>query len=244
MSELFGNPDQTQSAEGTPAPEATSPQPEVKQVESSPSPDSLFADQLASITAEDGRQKYANVETALSSIPHAQQKIREQEQQLQELRKQIEQSQNMEKLLSQLEANTSPKSPAPTSEGTLDEAKLAELVEMQLKQRELNMNLEKNKNKVIDTLASKYGDKAKAEQAFIEKAKKLNMSGKDFLSMASSHPELVLSQFSDVETPTPSTVNGSVNTSGLKASPEPLKPVMFGATTKDVVNSFRQHAKN
>jgi len=84
------------SPEPTTAPQVATPEPV--------DPNSLFANQLANIKSDDGRQKYADVNTALESVPHAQAHIAAQAAEIATLKEQVAKQDGMEALLEQLKS--------------------------------------------------------------------------------------------------------------------------------------------
>lgn len=248
MSELFsGNPTEEQqktneqtSEEATQAPD-TSTQEEVKQPETSTKPD-LFADQLASITAEDGRQKYADVPTALASIPHAQAKIKELSSKVEQLEAELAKKKGVEEMLERIE--TSNNAEGTPSNATLDEAKVMELLQRQLSQVETEKQLEANRQLVKQELTQKFGDKA--PEVFNKKAEELGVNPEFFTELAMKHPKMVLSYFTQQQTANKaSPTMGSVNTTSLSNSPTvERKAVTRGASSKEVLEQFRAHAVN
>ena len=103
MPELFGNPDeQTSTQEGTPNVEAGGDQSN----QSTPKTED-YANQLGLIVAEDGRQKYADVATALQSIPHAQAEIGRLKQELEDAQTLVKEAKGIDDVLAQLTSKPS-----------------------------------------------------------------------------------------------------------------------------------------
>jgi len=204
-------------------------------------PNSLFADQLASIKAEDGRQKYADVPTALASIPHAQGRIKELSDEVKQLRAQLEQSQNAEELLKRMEEVSNGQQEVTPSIAGLDAEAAEQLFENLLQRKTAEQQQEANKKLVLDSLTSKYGDKA--EEVFNKRANDLGMSVKDLSVLSLTHPKIVLSQFDDGNQVVANSVQGTVNSSVMPKPSQPEKrSVMRGASSKQVVEQFRLHA--
>ena len=220
--------------------EATSEQAEVKQPETS-DPNSLFVDRLQHIKTPDGRQKYADVATALDSIPHAQNKINELSSKIEQLEQELQKRSGMEDMLQQLQSSQNTPKEQPSS-GTLDEQTLASLVDRQLSEREKMAARNANATKVRDTLIASYGEKA--ESAFNAKAKELGIEPAYLSELAMNAPQLVLSHFGSSPEPQAQPLTGGIRTDAVKPSSPDRKSVMRGASSKDVVEQFKAHKPN
>lgn len=246
---IFGNPEQPSQ---TPAPEEGAQQnaqptsgeaaptgQEPKQEPQTSDPNSLFADQLAGIKAEDGRQKYADVSTALESIPHAQSRIRELAEEKARLEAELQQRRSIEEMIERIE--TSKQQPEATSQGSvLDEATVEQLLDNRLAQLKQAEQMESNRKMVVSQLTERFGEKA--EEVFSKRASELGMDVAGLSDLALKHPKVVLSQFEGVQAPAPQSVQGTVNAGAVKPSSPERKPVAYGATTKQVVEQWRNHA--
>lgn len=209
--------EQQQVSEPTTSEAQASPQAEVKQPETSPDANSLFADQLSSIKAEDGRQKYADVSTALQSIPHAQNHIKELSEKVKLLEAELQKRKGIEEMLERIE---SPKNDVATpAANTLDENSIDMLIEQRLTQRERQAIAKQNQQAVVSALKERYGDKA--EEQFNAKANELGMSSSDLTELALKSPKAVLAYFGESKgSPSPS-MSSSVNTAAM---PKPSEP--------------------
>lgn len=197
-------------------------EPEVKPEAQAPDPNSLFADQLAQIKTEDGRQKYADVSTALDSISHAQKHIAELTKQKQELEAELQKRKGMEEMLDRINASQGTDTEQPSVNG-LDEAALAELVNSAISQREKASIAQKNELEVSNGLRKKFGDKA--SDMLAAKAAELGV-GLDFMqSLAQHSPKAVLSYFEGTTASDPTPVTGGINTADLPkpSAPNPLE---------------------
>ena len=199
---------------------------------------SLFADRLQQIVTPDGRQKYADVETALDSIPHAQAKIDELARKVKEYEDQLAKQRGMEEMVKQLQSSQ-PAPETPSASSGLDENAVASILQNQLAQMEQAKAKEANAAKVREALTDQYGDKA--QEAFINKAKELGVDPEYFGELAHTHPQLVLSHFSSAPKPSGQPIPSSTNTMGLKPAPADRKPVMRGASYKDVIEQYKAH---
>lgn len=196
---------------------------------------------LQSITAPDGRQKYSSVEAALQSIPHAQAKIIELQQNIESLQAELAQRKGVEQMLDALQQPAEPVIPQqPVAQ--LDPADIDSRIEQLLKQREQQAVAQQNLQTVEQTLTAQFGDKAK--EVFASKAAELGVSVEYLMQQASQAPKLVLGQFAVApQAPQAQPVRSTVMPpSGPTVNPA-IKPVMYGASTKDTVASYRAHAK-
>ena len=234
MSELFGgNPDQSNgNPEQAPAPQETAPP------QAQPAPVDTYAHQLASITAEDGRQKYADVSTALASIPHAQQHIKQLTEELNAAKEQVAKAQGVDEVLKQLQTSQDANTETPPVAG-LDENAVAALVDQRLTAQQQQAIAQQNAAKVSSALTEAYGDKA--EEVFKNRAAELGVTAEYLESQALAHPDFVLSQFSMKQAPAAQpTSQSSISTSAMQPQKEMPKPVMRGASTKDIVAAYKQ----
>lgn len=211
--------DSEQEQTAAPAEQAAPPvEPEVKQEAQATDPNSLFADQLARITTEDGRQKYADVSTALDSISHAQKHIAELTKQKQELEAELQKRRGMEEILDSINASQGTEAEQPSVTG-LDEAALAELVNSAISQREKEAKAKQNELAVSEALRKKFGEKA--SDALADKAAELGV-GVDFMqSLAQHSPKAVLSYF---EGSASATVSPTTPGANLTNTPPPVEP--------------------
>jgi TolA-binding protein len=238
MSSLFGETPQenvnTNSAEAT----ANANTQQAGEKSETGSGNSLFADKLQGIVTPDGRQKYADIETALDSIPHAQNKIEELNSQIRQMQEELQKRSGMEEMLKQLQSSQ-PAPEQPSASRGLDEDAVAGILQNQLAQMEQAKAMEANAAKVRDSLSDKYGEKA--QEVFVNKAKELGVDPEYFGELAHTHPQLVLSHFGEAAKPSGQPVESSLNTMGIKPAPAERKSVMRGASYKDVIEQYKAH---
>lgn len=218
--------------------EAASTQPEVNGAETGVN-EGGYADLLSTIRTPDGRQKYADIPTALNSIPHAQSKIDELSGKVAELQAELQKRQGMEDMLERIQSSTNvPETPSANS--GLDEQAVTSILQQQLAQMEQAKAREANAMAVRNALETKYGDKA--EEVFNQKAQELGVDTSYFTELAFTAPQLILSHFEGAKSADPQPLGGQgVNTSTIKPSAPERKPVMRGASIKDVVEQFKAH---
>ena len=199
-------------------------------------PNSLFADQLAGIKTDDGRQKYADVQTALASVPHAQTHIQAQTQEIAELKEQLAKQQGMEAVLEQLKSQQA--TPETPSVQGIDETTVDSIINARLQERETAALQNANTAKVLTNLQEKFGDKAEAR--FNEQAESLGVSVGFLSDLARKAPEAVLAYFKNAS-PSPSNpTQGTFNTTVLDSNPPAddqshmriFKPSMSGSLQK------------
>lgn len=208
-------------------------------------PNSLFADQLAGITAPDGRQKFATPEAAIASIPHAQAHIDTQAQRIKDLEQQVEQAKGVDAILERLQTQPAPDPTAgePLPAG-VDAATIAQMLDQRLAQRDTEAVQLSNASQVLNKLAEQYGEKA--ESQFNEKAASIGMTPVQLSDLARTSPQAALALF-DKATPAP--VNptvSSVNTTSLEAQqPTPAPQTnadLFTGGTSPAISSWRNAA--
>lgn len=238
-----GNPIVSQQPSTENVAPATSPAPAPADQTVQPTdPNSLFADQLQNIKTENGRQKYADVQTALASVPHAQDHIAEQATRIKELEEQVAQQKGMDAVLEQLQSQQLP-TETPSNAG-LDETTIAALLDQRLDQRDVQAKQTANASAVLDTLKTTYGDKAEAQ--FTEKANSLGVSVAFLSDMARSAPQAVLAYFTDAPTNANNPTVGSINTNVLEntsASPDTSHMDIFTGGASSTVGKWRAAAK-
>ena len=202
---------------------ATAPAEQSVQVD----PNSLFADQLSSITTDDGRQKYADVTTALNSIPHAQGHINELSSQVKELQEELAKRQGAEDLLASLQQSQQQVVETPSVTG-LDETAIESVVSNMLQSQAQQQQQEANAATVKQALTDKFGAAASVE--FENRAQQLGMSVGQLTQMSAQMPQAVVELFNTVPVRDPQpTVGSTVNI--------PATPV--SGSTPDYMAKFR-----
>ena len=187
-------------------------------------PNSLFADQLQSIKTDDGRQKYADVQTALNSIPHAQSHISEQAERIKQLEAELEQRKGMEAVLEQLQSQQQPQVEQPSNNTGIDATTIEQLLDQRLQQREVAQVQQANAQQVLNKLKEQFGDNA--EQQFNAKAVELGMTPVQLSDLARQTPAAALAFFNS---PAPAPANpttSSINTNVLESAPKPAEDPM------------------
>lgn len=214
------------------------------------SPDASYADLLAMIKNEEGKQKYDNLPKALEGLVNAQQyipqlktELQSKEAELVELRAKLAQQASVEEVVSRLTANNQPRATEiPSQASGLDEQAVMNLVQQTLAQRDQQSVSASNSAQVQSALVAKYGDKA--GEMVAQRAAALGTTTQKLGELASQNPQLVLELFntSAPKGPTPTTT--SVNTSGFNAPvsnelKKPERSLLGGATAKQQTEYMR-----
>lgn len=179
-------------------------------------------------------KKYATVEEALKSIPHAQKHI-ESLKQAADVAKQEADKLRAERetyeafLREQGNQNTN------SAPSELDPTQVEALVKRTLEQEKRDAVAKANLQKVREDLTKRFGDKA--AEVFTARGKEL---GVDINALAMTSPQAVLELFPKQKEADPN-ISGSVNTAALPKFTRPAeqKPVMFGSSTDDLIQAWR-----
>lgn len=204
-----------------------------------------FADLLASIKAEDGRQKYSDVESALKSLPHANEHISKLEQEMAQLREELGKRATAEEIMSKLEAQAQPSTETP-SEPAVDLSQIEQLVDKRLNSVEQKRIATNNISSVTSKMSEVYGDKA--EQVFYSAGQEAGLSPAELNALAAKSPVAAL-RLVGVDTKTPASIpaktTSTVNTEALSTNGQdvPSAKVPKGASTNDMVNAWRNAGK-
>lgn len=183
-------------------------------------PNTLFANQLAEIKSEDGRQKYADVNTALSSIPHAQSHISSLEKQVAQLQEELTKRQGMEEVLERIKATPETNTEQPSA-NSLDAAQLSEAFNAFADQREQARIAAENEVAFSNELRSLYGEKAK--EIMETKAQEIGISTAMLQSLAQKSPKAALKYFEGGPAQAAQPTVPSNNTSSLTPPTTPNK---------------------
>lgn len=184
-------------------------------------------------------KKYATVDDAIKSVPHAQKHIQTLEQELAQTKAELLKRQTTEELLNDLKANGIP--PVVTqSAPTINSEQISALVRQELSQQEAQAVATQNTKKVTDAFVSKFGDKA--EEIFNKVATEsgLTVGNLNFLAATSPSAVLKLAGIAPQQTPPIAKTTSSFNTQVSSSQPEPPSArVKQGASTKDLVNAWK-----
>jgi len=186
-------------------------------------------------------KKYATVEDALKSVPHAQTHIARLEQEMQSLRERAAQAKAIDDVYEALAARQQSEQ-APTMQAPIvDERFIDAVLERKLEEQKRAEEKRANLSKVKESLTAKYGEKA--AETFKKKAEELGINEGFLTDLAAKSPVAALELFGanakeKVATSVPS---GSINPQAFvqNQQPAPPKPVMAGASTSDLLSAWR-----
>lgn len=203
-----------------------------------PPPTPTVPDSLKDLVG-DGK-KYASVDKALESIPHAQAHIARLEQEMAEVRAKMAESVAAEEVYKKLTESFNRDGVTPPVVG-LDEASAAALFDKRLAEHKAAEAARENGNRVRDALVGKYGDKA--QEVYNAKAQELGV-GVEFLNEVVRRSPKAAEELFGIkpkETPAGSSTP-SIRTDALNNTrTEPPAPsVMGGATTGQLIDAWRR----
>ena len=233
MTDLFSNPD----GEQTTAPVTPEQQPEVTTAPQAPS----YDDHLKNIVTEDGRQKYADIPTALDGLKNAQDHISNLTKELAEAKAKAEEAESVKAILDQLESKKDPVVPATPS---ISKEDVSTLVQDALTQKELQAKIDGNAKVLRESLVKQFGDETKAREQFTAKAQELGMTYQELQNIALNSPALVMQHFSSKPIEPTNSTTPVINTEQIPNNEGKVekRPVGIGATSNDLINSYRAHA--
>lgn len=186
-------------------------------------------------------KKYKSTEDALKALPHAQAHIARLEQEAKELREKVAQAKAIDDLYDTLNARTQTGTEATPTAPVVDESLVDAVLERKLKEISAQKQRQENLQTVSKALTDKFGEKA--QEVFKKKAEELGVNEsfiRDVVA-ASSKAGLELFGLGKQEAPSTAAPAGGVNTLAVKSNaPAPtVKPIMGGATTADMLASWR-----
>lgn len=203
----------------------------------------VLAPEVAALVGE-GR-KYANVEAALASVPHAQQHIASLESENQTLKQQVadlqgklEKAASLEDVVASLTANQNPnESQVPAG---LDEQGVLKLLE----QREAQRLAQANQVQVTNALITQFGDATKATEALQAKAAEFGVDFDYMKELAAKSPTAVLSYFNVQSKPNTVETPHNPVPAQFQTPPEPTYSyVPQSGSTSDLIAAFRECGK-
>lgn len=194
-----------------------------------------FVDLLSGITNEDGTQKYSDVASALTSMPHAQTHISNIEKENQALKTDLANAKAAEDLLRKSVNEQTP------AQIPFSQEQLASVVNTAIDDKTQAGIKASNLEATSQAFSDAYGDKARSE---IQAVADANGVGIDFIkSLAETSPAAVLKLAGLTVKPANALPksNGNINTGSLDGQPSAHVPksVMGAASTKDVIASWR-----
>lgn len=191
-------------------------------------------------------KKYASVDEALKSVPHAQKHIATIEAELALAKQELEKRKTAEQLVEEIKQSgmQPPAQPAPVS---FDPARVTELVRQTLEATEVQKSQQSNISSVTSAFYAKHG-KEQAEAMYIKMAQENGMTVQALNRLAAEAPSVVLklAGLDKAQPPATPPMSSSVNTDGFAPqSPANLSArVPKGAKTKDIVQAWRNAGAN
>lgn len=199
-------------------------------------------------------KKYASVEDAMKSIPHAQSHIQTLESELSQLREDLRKRENTEELLAKFlqkkdEGNQQqyPVGDKPTGDTPVDPNAIAEMVTQRLLEKSEAEKRIQN-FQAADQAMKKVVGEGKVDEYIKQRLASLGI-GMDFAkSVAEKSPTAFLELMGVTHQQSSSDVRakGSVATEAfgnMQPAQDDIKPVMWGATTSDIVSAWRAAGK-
>lgn len=202
---------------------------------------STVPQELAELVGEG--KKYASVEDALKSVPHAQTHISKLEQEMAQLREEVSKRKAAEDILAEIKASSTQTTSTSVPNGVTEDT-VAQLIQKQLELSEAKKTQKQNAEIVVNKFKESFGEKA--EEMFTTLSKDTGLTVQQLNSLAASSPNAVLKlaglDSSSKTTPVVKHPTNSVNTEGLKpqnGNGELSARVKQGASTKDLVSAWR-----
>lgn len=207
-------------------------------------------DLLGLITNEDGEQKYADLTTALQSIPNSQAHIAKLEAENREIRaeiavlKEAEQKTAGAEELVEMVRKAQGTVETPQGNQPLSQEEIKAAVLHVINERDEMKTLGENLDGAVARMADHFGSVEAAKAAMVSKMTELGMSKEVMKQMAASTPQAFL-KLMDVPATTltvPGKVQPRVNTEVSPQKPKPeFKSVLGGASTKELVAEYAKY---
>lgn len=178
------NPNPAVVPEAQPAPVPTAPV--------TPDPLSVYEDLAARVTNPDGTRKYGTISDALNALPHSQEMITKQQQEIATLKEELAKRQSVETQLQQMREQVQPTT-QPVETPQPSEKDLAELVSKQLQLQKEQDAAESNRQSVQATFAATFGDKA--AEVWNAKASELGVNSTFLDDIATKSPQAIFKMF-------------------------------------------------
>lgn len=189
-------------------------------------------------------KKYKTVEDALKSVPHAQTHIQTLEQEMAQMKAELERRRTAEELLDEIKGGFKQEQGQPPK-AEFDPSMIEQTVANLLSRKEAQNTAKINVDLVVNSFTNAYGDKVKAEEAFVRIAQEAGMTVPMLNQLAATSPNAVLKLAGISSKPqesAPSKTSSSVNTEAFAKpmqSDLSAKVPSVGATTKDLVSAWR-----
>lgn len=187
-------------------------------------------------------KKYASVEEALKSVPHAQKHIATLEQELKDMREKMEKATSAEEVYKTVKEMLAAEGRQPSGGDAGKPIDVEAILDRKLQEREAAQKAMENVTSVKTVLAEQFGERA--ADIYREKAQALGI-GVEFLNdLCAKSPKAALELLGVKATSkgtAPTSTAGTIRTEGLDASKNPTKPkpVMGGASTSELLAAWR-----
>lgn len=215
---IFDSPDQGQEPEVQPTQQAAEPQ--------------AFSDLVG-----EGK-KYATVEAAMASIPHAQTHISKLEQELAQLREEVNKRNTTQQLLDEFKSKMQPSGTTNPKEVSQDE--IVKLVEQVVTQTKVKEQAELNSKLVVNKFVELFGqDKAKEQFKKLSQETGLPLSELNALASKSPSALFKLAGIGTSQTNTPAKTSSDYHP-GSSAPASPIKANVTGNSSKDLLDAWRR----
>jgi hypothetical protein len=204
--------------------------------ETTPAPPAVALPDEARELIGEGK-KYGSVEAALKALPHAQSHISTLERELKELRETLAK----ERALSESMTVINGQAPVKPATSVFDESVISSVIDRKLQETAEKRLSDANVAEFKAAMSAKFGDKA--SEVWRAKATEIGVST-DFLTQLISKSATAGKELFGLKNdtkPIPPTSGAKVNTTVLNNSQptQPVKPVMGGVKTADLVNAWR-----
>lgn len=186
-------------------------------------------------------KKYASLEDALRSIPHAQKHIQTLEQEAKEIRERLEAQETLKEMLEAVRSNTPQDPPKSPTTPVIDPANLTQIVNQTIEQREAQNRAKANIATVVSTFQTKFGDKAEEVYEALAKENGLPLSSLNQLAATSPVALLRLAGLDHKQTPAPK-MQSSVNTEAFRSNQPPAELSAYvgpNPSTKKMVEAWK-----
>lgn len=186
-------------------------------------------------------KKYASMEDALRSIPHAQKHIQTLEEEAKHIREQLEAQRTLKEMLEEARSTQPQETPKEPTAPTFDPANLSQIVNQTIEQREAQQRAKANIATVVSTFETKFGDKA--EEVYEALAKENGLSLSSLNQLASTSPVALLRLAGIDNKPTaPTKLHTGINTEAFRSNQPPAEKTAYvgnNPSTKKVVEAWR-----
>lgn len=188
-------------------------------------------------------KKYATVEDALKSVPHAQKHISTVEQELAQLKEELTKRKTTEELLEELKASgMQTTSTTADNKSTFTPEQIKQMINETLSATENQKTVKANTESVVAVFKEKFGDKA--EEIFINIAKENDLSIQTLNSLAGTSPSAVLKLAGITkkeQTTAFAKLKSDVNTETYKPNTiQQSSARVSGTGTKDLVDAWKR----